>query len=327
MIRLVWRTDVHLCDQNPQSRTDNWSETILEKLEQVGEIAREVKALAVLDGGDFFDKKSPPKTSHWLNTRIHRVHDKYPCPVYANIGNHDCKYGDYKQFLEESPLETLFASGRFVRCYDKHEALFLDESGLSVRVVGIPYHGAEYDLERFKIKKGQEDFLVVMAHVLASAQGGTMFRGENIIRYSDLLNLAPGVDIWAFGHWHKDQGIEKIESSHIINVGSLSRGSLAQDDIERVPACAILSFDVSQIQIEKRSLRVAPALEVFDIDSRAREESRAITMDSFVDSIRTTLESVKAGLTLSEKITAMDNIPDKVRERALFYIEQADAKI
>ena len=47
-ITLVWRTDVHLSDRTPRSRKDNWTDTILGKLRQVGEIAREVKADAVL---------------------------------------------------------------------------------------------------------------------------------------------------------------------------------------------------------------------------------------------------------------------------------------
>jgi len=39
VITLVWRTDAHLADKPPQSRTDDWAETVLDKLRQVGEIA------------------------------------------------------------------------------------------------------------------------------------------------------------------------------------------------------------------------------------------------------------------------------------------------
>ena len=93
-----------------------------------------------------------------------------------------------------------------------------------------------------KIKKGEEDFLVVMCHMLASPTGGSMFEGEDIVRYSDLAG--PPADVFCFGHWHKDQGITEIApKKHIVNVGSLSRGSLSQDDMDRRPCAVVMTFD------------------------------------------------------------------------------------
>lgn len=185
---LVWRTDVHLSDRTPRSRKDDWTETVLEKLRQVGQIAREVDACAVLDGGDFFDVKSPQRNSHALVRATAEVHKAYPCPVYANVGNHDCVYGDI-EFLPQQPLGVLFATGIFQRLYNEHEAVF-EQDGVKVRVVGIPYHGTKYDLSRFaNLKKGDEDHLVVIGHQLASPAGGAMFEGEDIIKYADLMGL------------------------------------------------------------------------------------------------------------------------------------------
>ena len=192
-MKLVWRTDVHLSERNPRSRTDNWREAIINKLRQVGEIAREVDASAVLDGGDFFDIKSPSRNSHDLIREVAEVHQDYPCPTYANVGNHDCVYGDYT-YLPQQPLGVLFSTGVFNRLYDEHEVTF-EKNGVTVRVVGIPYHGTTYDMDRFKnIQKGDEDYLVCIAHVLASKKGGSMFENEDIIKYNDLTDLAP--DVW-----------------------------------------------------------------------------------------------------------------------------------
>ena len=159
MIRLVWRTDVHLSDNPPASRKDDWTATVLDKLRQVGEVARRVQASAVIDGGDFFHVKSPTRNSHELIRRVAEVHAAYPCPVYANVGNHDCVYGDYA-YLDQQPLGVLFATGVFKRLYDQHEAVFTDGE-IQVRVVGVPYHGTTYDMNRFRsITKGTEDHLV-----------------------------------------------------------------------------------------------------------------------------------------------------------------------
>ena len=51
MINLVWRTDVHMSDKAPSSRLDDWTSTVLGKLGQVRDLAVEVNAAAILDGG------------------------------------------------------------------------------------------------------------------------------------------------------------------------------------------------------------------------------------------------------------------------------------
>ena len=327
MINLVWRTDVHLSDRSPSSRLDNWADSVFEKLGQVRDLAREVKANAIIDGGDFFHVKAPGRNSHELVRRTLEHHSTYPCPVYCTPGNHDSVYGDYS-FLPQQPLGVLFASGAFHRLYDEHEVTFAYSGAgttLKVRVVGIPYHGITYDMERFRqIKKGDEDILICVAHVLASEKGGAMFEGEDIIKYSDLLDTAP--DLYCFGHWHKDQGIVELGDKKFLNLGSLTRGSLSQDEVERQPAAAVIKCSMVQgspvIEIDVHRISVRPASEVFDIEGRARQVKRQVEMDSFVNAIKDALQPQKEGETLSDSINKFGGIPNEVRERALMYLEQ-----
>lgn len=325
MINLVWRTDIHFSDKAPQSRTDDWKGALLDKMSQIGEIAREVNAEAVLDGGDLFHIKSPNRTSHSLVQSIMEVQSHYPCPTYACIGNHDVVYGDYT-YINQQPLGVLFSSGVLNRLYDEHEAVFKspihrDRRRTTVRVVGIPYHGVRYDWNRFtSIKKGDEDYLVVVAHVLASEKGGSMFEGEDIIKYADLKSLDP--DVWMFGHWHKDQGVTEITSGkYVVNVGSLSRGSLSQDNLDRIPKCCVLKFSQWGIDIESRELKVQPAEEIFDIEGKERQEVRTEVIDSFVESLGSSLILGKSK-NLVEVLSQVE-VSSKVKERVLAYIEQA----
>lgn len=317
MIRLVWRTDVHLSDRAPQSRRDDWAATVFDKLDQVRRVAEKIGAVAVLDGGDFFHIKSPSRNSHDLVRRVADHHARYSCPVYVNIGNHDCVYGDYTM-IDQQPLGVLFSSGVFKRLYDEHEAIFTDNT-IKVRVVGIPYHGVRYDMDRFwRIKRGDEDYLIVIAHVLASERGGSMFEGEDVVRYRDLADHP--ADGFIFGHWHKDQGVSEINGKKFINIGSLTRGALTQDEMDRKPAIVVLSFDDQQMSMQIVRLRVASAADVFDVDGRVRAETRTMTMDAFVESLRDTL-SAMGGDVLDDRIKSMPNVPDLVRERAIHYLE------
>lgn len=331
-VTLVWRTDVHASDKGPSSRldSDQWLDVVSDKLLQVAQIARQENALAVIDGGDFFDKKSPSRNSHRLVRKIAEVHRQYPCPVYANVGNHDCVHGDIR-FLPQQPLEVLFATGVFNRLYDAHEVTFT-RGGATVRVVGVPYHGTSYDLSRLAVKKGDEDYLVVAAHLLASRSGGAMFDGEDIVPYSKLEGL--DADIFAFGHWHKDQGVREIaDGKWVVNVGSLTRGSLSEDNIDRQPACAVFRFPPEGVQIEVRRLHITPAREVFDFKARAKKEVKTKREEEFAERISALIERSDNKVSLFEVLSSMtagdlgeeegEVIPAEVREKARLYLERA----
>ena len=328
-VTLVWRTDVHLSDHTPRSRTDNWTDTVLRKLAAVGNIARNAGAHAVIDGGDFFDIKAPGRNSHALIRRAMEVHRDYPCPVYANVGNHDCVYGDYS-YLPQQPLGVLYEAGTFRRLYDEHEAVFTATGPLrvpvTVRVVGVPYHGVKYDLARLsRIKKGDEDYLMVVGHLLASPTQSTMFDAEDVIRY-DVLDNYPDVDVWAFGHWHKDQGIERTPGGKIvINTGSLTRGALSQDSLDRVPTVTVVQFDLDGVRATKVVVTHAPASEVFDLVAKDKDTLQQTMIEEFVEHLSQTF-APSSQKSLTDAVRDIPGVPDAVRERAINYIEKAGGK-
>jgi predicted phosphodiesterase len=217
---------------------------------------------------------------------------------------------------------VLYSTGVFKRLYDEHEAVF-ERDGVKVRVVGIPYHGTKYDLDRFRnIKRGDEHHLVCVAHVLASERGGTMFEGEDVVRYSDLLDTAP--DLFCFGHWHKDQGVTTLGDKTFVNIGSLTRGSLSQDEVERQPACAVLSFLPDGRDIRVVRLKVKPADDVFDVERRQRADNRRMEMDAFVSTLRDTLAQEPGEGGVAGLLAGMGEVPEQVRERALAYLERVN---
>lgn len=325
MIRLLWRTDVHCRDHTPSSRKDDWVETVARKLTEVGEIATKYQVDAVIDGGDLFDDKLPVRTSHRLVSRVARIHRAYPCPTYANIGNHDLRLSRLDN-LPENPIETLYSTGVLRRLYDEHEVV-IEKEGVKVRVVGVPYHGPRYDLERFKrIERKDEDWLVCAAHVLASPQGGEMFKNEDILKYDELADLNDAVDVFCFGHWHKNQGIEQVKGGKwVVNVGSLTRGSLTEDNTTREPGVVVMGFWPSAKgmppSLDFVKITIEPANQVFDMEKRAREEARATTVDAFVESVKNELQA-SSDKPFGEIVEAMA-LPAEVKERALEYIDEA----
>jgi hypothetical protein len=134
-----------------------------------------------------------------------------------------------------------------------------------------------------------------------------------------------------FGHWHKDQGITEIaDNKWVVNIGSLTRGTLAQDDIERHPSVACMTFGRNgaggKIEIEKVPLTIQPAASVFDFIKRTKEEAREMVVDAFVESVQKDLQG-KSNKPFKEMVGDMKNVPHKVRERALEFIEIAGSSV
>ena len=147
-----------------------------------------------------------------------------------------------------------------------------------------------------------------------------MFEGEDIIKYKDLVDTAP--DVYLFGHWHKDQGVEKIGDKQFVNIGSLPRGSLSQDNMDRIPSAAVLRCTEKGVEVEVRPLNVKPAKEVFDVEGRERQVKRQVEMASFVTRIRDALQPKEEGETLVDALNGVEGVAQEVRERAISYLER-----
>ena len=319
MISFVVRTDTHINDKAPESRCDDYMETVLDKLRQVGQVARDRKVNAVLDNGDFFHNKAASKNSHTLVKRVVEVHKAYPCPVYENPGNHDFPYGNV-DYIDKQPLGVLFATGIFHRMDDIR---FEDEDGLIVRVVGLPYK-VDFSVFDFDMERGDEDVLIVAAHTYASPTGTECFGREQFLSYSELAECTP--DLFIFGHLHVDQGIQEVLGKPFINLGSLTRGSLTHDNLERIPRIGYIKVEKIdgeiKISTEAIPLEVKPASEVFDLVKHERIQKERKDIDQFIETLSASA-TVEDGDDIGEAIKTLDVFEQEVRERALEYLERA----
>jgi exonuclease SbcD len=315
-MKFIYRTDVHLADKAPQSWRGDYKAEILESLRQVGSIARAHKAIAVLDGGDFFHVKTPSRNSHSLVLSAMRVHKEYPCDTLCIEGNHDVS-GDNLDSIDQQPLGVLYTSKVFKHLRDET----FTEDGVVVRVVGFPYD-PDRTVEDFQaIKKGSEDYLIAVVHALAAENPPAMveeFFGEPVFRY-DRLIYERGPDVFLFGHWHKDQGITKIGGRYFVNQGALSRGALSKENITRTPKVAIISCTKEALVVESQELDVAPANVVFDLERKERQDTESVVISQFVSQIQAAVDVV--GPNVEESVRLMD-FDMEVKNRVMSYLER-----
>lgn len=321
-LAFIYRTDCHNADKGPSSWKGDYSAEIDSNLRQIGVFAKEHEANAVLDGGDFIHVKSSIKTSHGLIVRTANIHGDYPCPTFCIEGNHDMQYNNLES-IETQPLGALYATRVFQRL---REQVF-EDGPLRARVVGVPYSPARQlaDLRAIQKKPG-DTFLIAIVHALAAKNPPPEvedFFGEPVFKYEDLITK-DGPDVWMFGHWHRDQGIEVIKGKQFVNLGAVSRGSLIRENLERTPKVAFIECTESKITAHPLGLEVLPASEVFDLERKEQQEAERQDINQFVSDLVSTAE-VDTSLSIPENIRGLANFAKKVQDKALYYYERAEA--
>jgi DNA repair exonuclease SbcCD nuclease subunit len=319
-LSFLFRTDIHQSDNSPVSWKADYTEEIWNSLEQVGTLARRHEVNAVLDGGDYFHVKAPTKNSHYLVQKTASIHLGYPCPILFATGNHDVRYNNMDT-LERQPLGTLYTSKVFEQLGER----VFEDGDLRVRVVGVPYNPNLTLNELMSIQKKKGDtHLIAVIHALAALKPPPSvedFWNEPVFSYESLVSRN-GPDVFMFGHWHKDQGVEVVGGKHFINQGALSRGSLVRENLERIPKVALVEFDGSELRVETFKLEVAPAEDVFDLEKKEVQERERQDINQFIQRLVSEGE-VDPDQTIEANIRNLD-FADDVRSEALRYLEMAE---
>ena len=318
-MKFVFRTDVHLADKGPVSWKGDYLGELWSSLTQVADIARDLGACAVLDGGDLFHVKAPTKNSHALVAETVRLHrDVYPCPTYSVVGNHDISYNNHDSLVRQS-LGVVFASGAIKPL----TSVVFEEHGKRVRVVGVPFIPDRTLDSLLAIQKQPgDDFLVAIVHALASEEPPPSvldFFGEPVFRYRDLVT-PQGPDVFAFGHWHKDQGITELEGKVFVNPGSLSRGSLSFETLTRTPQAVIFDFSGDKPIVTLSPLVVAPAEDVFNFEAKANKEKETRRVTEFLETLQANLARGTGKASVTDTLKGLP-VPHRVLLETQRYLE------
>ena len=325
-MKFILLNDVHLSHRGPQSRLDDWQEAIFGKLAQVTKVAVKVQARAVCIAGDVFHHKSRIAYHTVLRLMLWALDlQQQGIDVLVIPGNHD-EVHDRLDSIDSQPLGLLFASGAFtdVSLRAKRYTVDAGHAGNDVTVVGLPYPDA-LTLENFQKTiepRGQGGRALLMAHCFATSAGGTYF-GQPIHPYSALMHLP--YDVFHFGHDHSDHGVAQSETGQFfVNIGSLSRGSLSQDDLKREVKIALVDF-AETVTVRQIKLKVAATSEVFDLALKAQKDRESKEVEAFVGQLHADL-ALAGPVSFKDRLVKME-LPDVVRAKVLTYIDAAEASL
>lgn len=321
-IRFITSTDEHISDLPPGFRKDDYRSAILKKLEWQGSIAKSTGADAVLRGGDLFHVKAANKTTHSTMQLVASIHRNYPCPTYSLAGNHDMSNNERESVYRQQPLGVLFKTGVV---YPLEDEVFTSGS-MKVRVVGLDYTtDLDVGLIQEKLRKTSDDeYLIAVVHALASmapSERIQTFFNENILDYRDLV--FPGCpDVFVFGHYHKDQGIQDHLGVKFVNLGAVSRGALTFENMERKPKVSSIVFDSRGVSIEEIVIPHEDAKEIFDLDLKKRLDNERKDLNEFITLLRSDI-----GVSYQDKRQELNAFPDDLKNLALKILEAAESGV
>ena len=162
-------------------------------------------------------------------------------------------------------------------------------------------------------------------HIYASLKGGMVFK-EKLYGYEELEKLSP--DIFILGHYHIDQGIHEQNKKYFVNIGSMTRGAISEEDIDHHPQIGFIRISVEDniptYIIRPIRLKINPADEVFDIEKKIQEKKENEEIKLFVERLASEAmeDSSNRAKTIDDVIAKM-KIIESVRKRVFYFIHEA----
>jgi DNA repair exonuclease SbcCD nuclease subunit len=317
---IITANDIHISDNGPRSRIDDFKSAILGKISQMCMACNKLNADVAVIAGDLFNLKNPTRNSHNLNIELIRVFNQFNCPIYMIEGNHDLT-ANRLESIKEQPLGVLFADKTLLQLREE----IIEKDGIKISLIGVPYTEG-LDLETLKIPdKGDCISQICAMHLYTSLKGGMLFK-ERLYGYDELSEFSP--DIFVLGHYHIDQGIhQEPNGKYFVNIGSLARGALSEEDIDHNPQIGFIKITVEDNKpiytLRSINLKVKPASEVFDLVKREQEDLEKEEMRLFVEKLASEAmeESIDSTKTIDELIETMD-MAKIVRDRVLYFIQE-----
>lgn len=321
-MRLLYFTDDHKRGTTPENRKDNFPQTLLTKLNEVVQIAKEQEVDYVLHGGDFFDVPAPALS---ICADFLQVYQQFKVPVFTIPGNHDL----FGHNIETLPRTMLgFAARLGIVHLVGREPIYLEKKGLRVQLTGQGYH---FEMDRrdrkldYVVKKKDCDYAIHLVHGMLLQRA--LFPGAYYTLIEQISDTE--ADFTLAGHNHLGFPDTVIDGKYFINPGALVRLSNHQQEMKRPVQVVIIDLSGSQPVVEKIRLKsAAPGEDVLD---RSRLEEAAFREQKLAEY----MAEVKAAgnyqrtdvRVLLEGIAKAEKLPPKVIEEAVRRIARAEESL
>jgi hypothetical protein len=201
-------------------------------------------------------------------------------------------------------------------------------------MIGVDYRpDMSTDILRRTLTQDDEDatYRIAFVHALAENEPSERVQShfnEEIIDYRDLVfDGCP--DVYVFGHYHKDQGVQEHLGVKFVNLGAISRGALNVENVSRQPKSSVIKFNSQGVSIEEHVIPHRDASEIFDFERKKQMEKERKSLAEFVSCLHESV-SMADGSDVDVKrreLIASQKFPEDLKDMANQILEAVESGV
>lgn len=320
-MRLLYFGDRHNRVTTPESRTDNYQDSMFLKDEEIRNYAKKYGVKAFLQPGDFWETPNPPLDyssriiQEWFNTDIRdeSSFERQPfIPMIGVAGNHEL-YGNNINTLPKTMLGFMEKMGFMKFATKENPVIMKTEDGLTVAITGTHYHldiDSEDFISDYVVDEKLADFHIHIVHGLLSDKSmGKLIRHTLIDQIKHTK-----ADLTLCGHDHIGFPITEVDGKFFANTGAIPRLSNDVKEMKRKPK--ILLIDINKkdgIKLEEIYLNVKDGQSVLSRDKIMKKKAKEDKIKAFKDAVRASGEIVSTNINEIIRDMGQDIAPE-IRE-------------
>ena len=274
-IKFIFYTDTHLAEKS-SSRTDDYSSTILAKMQAIDDYAFNNNIDFCIHGGDTLDKAIVSRT---LEQDLFEFVSNTKVPLYFTYGTHDYSVGSTTLKGKSLWYEIKRQEDKYFKIDTTTGVGCLTVDGMTIKFF-TPFGNFE-----------DETADVFIIHQMLTD-------GPVVFEHTDINELNLNASIVLSGDYHSGFPVKKVNNTYFSNPGALSRTFRSKDDLSRepqfavvdtslLPDCPITYIPISQVyKLYQQSSEVCikftePAL--LDISAKERRNRLQENVSSAID--------------------------------------------
>ena len=305
MTRFLFYTDLHLAGETPRHRTDDFPQTLLEKLREVYALAAQEGCQFVLFGGDFFNAHR--MFSYEIISDAIEIIGSSDVKTYAVVGEHDL-FGHSMETFSSSTLRF------FVRHCGNMQILWEPTDLGDVVLYGK--HEPDKMADVMGIQVDPAKYNILVCHELLTPNSAPF----EVVQTSTLTGCP--FDLIVSGDLHDGYDSHHVEGTWFCNPGSLARRTIA--DADRWPQVALVDVEKgNEPAIEYRRLACGKA--GYDVFGESIAEAARAKKDFDVEDFTRELLAFEAESTDIHELVQKAGRQAGLRQEVLDYLAKKRA--
>lgn len=347
---LIYFGDMHHRKVAPSTRIDEFNETEFNKVAQVRKFAKDFKAKAILQPGDFLDKPKFDEAfltkvmTAWGYTEMMEARTRYEAglitkeqyadqtldyvPIVGLVGNHELYGGSLKTFSRTS-LAFLVNAG-FINLVDQNNPYLIKGTSGNIAISGSSYDldllTEKPDLARYQPTKKFADVDIFMVH--EALYNTDLGPGVNWLPIKQVWDSSVA-DLTLAGHIHTGFGWVEHNDKIFGNPGALAQQSTSEGELTRTVVATLIHIDEeNKVHIRDIAIDQPSPKELFDLNAKDQKVEIQSTIKEVQD-LMETVEKVSdtSATKIIEAVANQENIEQDVRELAIATTQEAVSEL